>query len=694
MALVVKDRVRETTATTGTGTVSLAGPVTGFQSFSVIGDTNTTYYAIVDAATGDWEVGIGTYTLSGTTLSRDTVLESSNSGALVPFIAGTKDVFCTYPADTSVSDGKTNVIEVNSTDAALRITQTGTGDALVVEDETNPDSSPFVVDTLGRVLNGSSISYDLPYPATGTQTSPFYQQHGASTSTSMAGITSWSTGGQAGGALVLAHSMSGAIGTPGAIGVDNSIGFISFAGDDGTKFIQAASIEAEVDGTPGTNDMPGRLVFSTTADGTSTPVERMRISSDGRLQINGENGLASSLVATANTFPLNLAQTAYQFRAEATFGTANTNAVGFGSTYQLPATGAFSSSYQFFAGTLTSGGATLTNNYGVYVDSQSVGTNIYGVSSNIAAGTNRWNFYVGGDADNYFAGDVGIGTTAPEYRLDVTSTDNVTTTIAMSVQNSSRNYGLGIGAYTMSNRNIGGVATTIDYTFDIGGNAIFNTGGSQRMSITALGEVLVNTTTEIASSTGAITIGQAGSPDLIFFRDDTNVVAGNTFGEISFFGNDTTSNAPTRHAYITGVASGTHAAGDNPTDISFGTTPDGSSTVAEAMRITWAKNLKIGGTALRATTEGTNQLVMFNGTAPVGTLTNGVSFYSASGEARVMDAAGNSTLLSPHDQATNEWIFHSKHTPTGKVLRIDVEKMLRFINDHFGLDMIQEFTEE
>jgi hypothetical protein len=114
----------------------------------------------------------------------------------------------------------------------------------------------------------------------------------------------------------------------------------------------------------------------------------------------------------------------------------------------------------------------------------------------------------------------------------------------------------------------------------------------------------------------------------------------------------------------------------------------------EAMRITSAKNLKIGGTVVRATTEGTNQLVMFNGTAPAGTLANGVSFYAASGEARVMDAAGNSTLLSPHDQATNEWIFHSKHTPTGKVLRIDVEKMLRFINDHFGLDMIQEFMEE
>lgn len=114
---------------------------------------------------------------------------------------------------------------------------------------------------------------------------------------------------------------------------------------------------------------------------------------------------------------------------------------------------------------------------------------------------------------------------------------------------------------------------------------------------------------------------------------------------------------------------------------------------SERARITSGGNFKIGGTADRGTTEGDKQLVLFDGTAPVGTLTNGVSFYSASGEARVMDAAGNSTLLSPHDSKTNEWIFHSKHTPTGKVLRIDVERLLKFVNDHFGLDAVQEFIE-
>jgi hypothetical protein len=102
MALVVKDRVRETTTTTGTGTITLGGAATGFQSFSVIGDSNTTFYTIQLANTNEWEVGVGTYTLSGTTLSRDTILESSNGGSAVNFSAGTKDVFVTYPAEKAI----------------------------------------------------------------------------------------------------------------------------------------------------------------------------------------------------------------------------------------------------------------------------------------------------------------------------------------------------------------------------------------------------------------------------------------------------------------------------------------------------------------------------------------------------------------------------------------------------------------
>jgi hypothetical protein len=105
MALVVKDRVKSSTTTTGTGTITLGAAAAGFQAFSVIGDGNTTYYTIVDTVNGTWEVGIGIYTSSGTTLSRDTVLDSSNSGSLVNFAAGSKDVFVAYPAERAVIGG-------------------------------------------------------------------------------------------------------------------------------------------------------------------------------------------------------------------------------------------------------------------------------------------------------------------------------------------------------------------------------------------------------------------------------------------------------------------------------------------------------------------------------------------------------------------------------------------------------------
>lgn len=110
MALVLKDRVKETSTTTGTGTFTLAGASTGFQAFSVIGNGNTTYYTIALQGGSEFEVGIGTYTLSGTTLSRTTVLASSNSGNAVNFSAGTKDVFCDYPAGkTAIQDASGSV---------------------------------------------------------------------------------------------------------------------------------------------------------------------------------------------------------------------------------------------------------------------------------------------------------------------------------------------------------------------------------------------------------------------------------------------------------------------------------------------------------------------------------------------------------------------------------------------------------
>ena len=123
MALVLKDRIKETTTTTGTSTYTLAGAENGFEAFSQIGDGNTTYYCCTDGV--DFEVGIGTYTLSGTTLARTTVLQSSNSDAEVSWANGTRTVFCTQPAEKAVfldANGNLPITSSASIGSSLAVT--------------------------------------------------------------------------------------------------------------------------------------------------------------------------------------------------------------------------------------------------------------------------------------------------------------------------------------------------------------------------------------------------------------------------------------------------------------------------------------------------------------------------------------------------------------------------------------------
>ena len=103
MALVINDRVKVTSTTTGTGAMALGAAVTGFETFAVgIGNNNTTYYCIFNQGTSEFEVGLGTLDGSSANLTRTTVISSSNSDSAVNFGAGTKDVFCTLPASKSV----------------------------------------------------------------------------------------------------------------------------------------------------------------------------------------------------------------------------------------------------------------------------------------------------------------------------------------------------------------------------------------------------------------------------------------------------------------------------------------------------------------------------------------------------------------------------------------------------------------
>jgi len=296
---------------------------------------------------------------------------------------GTTGKIIQNSAVTIADDGAT-VIDVNSTSAGLRITQIGAGNALLVEDSANPDSSPFVVAADGKVIIGATASDPL-LPA------GFLQSIGDGVAPNFS-IVRYQTGSGLSTSLVLLKA-NGTKAAPLTVNSGDRLGTLNFNGYDGTAFIESAFIRAEVDGTPGTNDMPGRLVFSTTADGASTPTERMRIDSTGAVGIGttslgasyglrvsktfaGDNGsnIFSSATGTAST-PTGL----YSFRS-----TIATGANG-GTPYTI------ASAYSYTAGQGTfNADSTVTNQFGFRAENNLIGaTNNYGFYGNIAAGTSR-----------------------------------------------------------------------------------------------------------------------------------------------------------------------------------------------------------------------------------------------------------------------------------------------------------------
>lgn len=220
---------------------------------------------------------------------------NSVSTDLIPVVDVSADItssmtrgefFTNIPSINVVGDAST--ISAASSSTALTITQTGAGNALLVEDSTSPDSSPFVVTAAGNVLIGTTTE------TTVSGVSSALQVRGNTAATSFASITRTSADAN-GPALSFGKQKGGAI-----VASGDTLGSTLFAGYDGAAFITAANITAVVGGTPNTNDMPGSLTFGTTAAGGTTPTERMRINSAGNVGI-GTTSPAAQLHVSGST---------------------------------------------------------------------------------------------------------------------------------------------------------------------------------------------------------------------------------------------------------------------------------------------------------------------------------------------------------------------------------------------------------
>lgn len=442
----------------------------------------------------------------------------------------------------------------DNTNAALRITQLGTGNALVVEDAANPDSTPFVIDASGKVLMGSTIGLNpsalLDTLGTGAPNVSFARF----------------TNDASGQAIIASKSRGATVNSNVAVQNADVILNMVMRGADGTTYIDAASIQAAVDGTPGTNDMPGRLVFSTTADGASTPTERMRIDSQGRIGFNSTPVVSCNIQAIKAT--TDAAATTYgihnQWEVSSVSGsnqhtgslnivvlkaayagtgllvaelgsiasqTANTlaNAISFRANASIATTGIISSYKGFSCSGVNIGSGSAGSQYGFVVESTfTEATGNYGFLGNIAAGAGRWNLFMQGTANNFFAGNVGIGSALPTTPLSVKGAADQTQVLIAGVTRGVRFFTNSVGT------SIEGVDSTGVGSYQaisLGGSLVnFTISGANKALVDAAGNLLVTSAALLGYGAGS------GGTVIQTTSKSTSVTLNKPTGQITLYG--------------------------------------------------------------------------------------------------------------------------------------------------------------
>jgi hypothetical protein len=509
--------------------------------------------------------------------------------------------------NSTLGDASTDTVTVNgtatfnaspiisvtdNTNAALRITQLGTGNALLVEDSTNPDATPFVIDAGGNTVVGATSAY-VTVDSSNTARTPLLQNHGLTQSTANTGIFNWSSSTGSAAYLSLNKSKSGTVGTQTAVSSGDDIGAINFAASDGTAFVTAANILAEVDGTPGTNDMPGRLVFSTTADGASSPTTRMTIYSDGSITVGASQAPSYSLRVGRN---ISGAANGGNFYASGTIQSdVTSNGYGFLAENKTAATAFTLGSYSSFRasqGTFGVGSA-VTNQYGFNADSSLVGaTNNYGFYGNIASGTGRYNFYANGTAENYFGGNTTISVT-----------DNTNAALRVT------QLGTGNALLVEDSTNPDSTPFVIDSSGRVSVGTTEVGALTPAYNGTQTNTFVIAGITQGPSSSVIANWGNTTTPtNLIFSKSRSGVIGTHTvvsssteLGKLNFEGSDGT--AFIQAASILAAVDGTPGTNDMPGRLVFSTTADGASTPTERMRITSAasENILFGLTVSQGT---------------------------------------------------------------------------------------------